>query len=223
MTSTGGISSEAMETLKQVSTGMVIDALAMAGIQGGVPDVRPARGAEDARVVGPATTILFGQPDPGAPKMSVYRAISNSEPGSVLVMDGRGLNRHFTGDNQGEWAKRHGLLAVVVYGGARDIAGYRDMGMPLYCVGSATADKPKDLQVAGHNVPVDLGGIPVKQGDIIVADEDGVVVVPAEALGTVMDNLRIMFEVEEGMSRAIKAGAPVEEIEAVIAKKKPKK
>jgi 4-hydroxy-4-methyl-2-oxoglutarate aldolase len=223
MTSTGGISSEAMETLKQVSTGMVIDALAMAGIQGGVPDVRPARGAEDARVVGPATTILFGQPDPGAPKMSVYRAISNSEPGSVLVMDGRGLNRHFTGDNQGEWAKRHGLLAVVVYGGARDIAGYRDMGMPLYCVGSATADKPKDLQVAGHNVPVDLGGIPVKQGDIIVADEDGVVVVPAEALGTVMDNLRIMFEVEEGMSRAIKAGGPVEKIEAVIAKKKPKK
>jgi 4-hydroxy-4-methyl-2-oxoglutarate aldolase len=223
VTSTGGVSMEALETLRQVSTGMVIDALAMAGIQGGVPGVRPARGAEDARIVGPATTVRFGQPDPGAPKMTVYRAISDSEPGTVLVLDGQGLERHFTGDNQGEWAKRHGLLGVVVYGGARDIAGYREMGMPLYCIGSATADKPKELQVAGHNVPVDLGGIPVKPGDIIVADEDGVVVVPAEALDTVMENLKTMFEVEEDMSRAIKSDAPVEEIEAIIARKKPKK
>ena len=221
--SSNAIPSETMELLKQVSTGMVIDALAMAGIQGGIPDVLPARGAEDAKVVGPAATVLFGQPEPGAPKISMYRAIRNSEPGSVLILDGKGVNRHFSGDNQGECAKRQGLKAVVVYGGARDIAGYREMGMPLYCIGAATADKPKELQLAGHNVPVDLGGVTVKPGDIIVTDEDGVVSIPREALDTVVQNLKTMEEVEEGMSRAIKSDAPVEEIEAVIAKKKPKK
>lgn len=223
MTSTRDIPIETMETLKRVTTGMVIDALLMAGIQGGIPDVRPARGAEDAKVVGPAATIMFGQPAHDAPKLTMYRAIRNSEPGSVLVIDGKGINRHFTGDNQGECAQRQGLTGVVVYGGARDIAGYREMRMPLYTIGSATADKPKELQIAGHNVPLDLGGVKVKPGDVVVADEDGVVVIPLESLAAVMQNLNVMFEVEEGMSRAIKSDAPVEEIEAVIAKKKPKK
>ena len=213
----------AMEILKKANSGMVADALAMAGIEGGILGVHPARGFEDAKIVGPATTVLFDQPQPGAPKLTMYRAIRNSAPGSVLVIDGKGHGGHFTGDNQGECAKRRGLLGTVVYGGARDVAGYRQMGMPLWCMGTATADKPRGLAIAGHNVPIQVNGVAVKPGDMIVADEDGVVAVPQELLGTVLENMKIIAEVEAGMEKAIKTDASIEELETIIGKKKPKK
>lgn len=222
MTQTTAVSAEALEALKGFSSGMIDDALLMAGIEGGILGIHPIRGCEDAKIVGPATTVLFGPPAPGAPKMTMYRAIRNSVPGTVLVVDGNGLGNHFTGDNQGDCAKQQGLLGIVVYGGARDVAGFRRMGMPLWCMGTGTADKPQGCVVVGHNVPIEIGGVQVKPGDIIVADEDGVVAIPQESLGTVLDNLKVITGVEEGMEKAIQRDAPVEELEAIIARKRRK-
>jgi 4-hydroxy-4-methyl-2-oxoglutarate aldolase len=222
MTQTRLASAEVLEHLRCFSSGMIDDALLMAGIEGGILGIHPARGFEDAKIVGPATTVLFGRPAPGAPKLNMYRAIRDSSPGTILVIDGNGLGNHFTGDNQGECAKRRGLLGTIVHGGARDVAGYRRMGMPLWCMGAGTADKPRGVAVVGHNVPINIGGVQVKPGDIVVADEDGVVAIPLEALGAVLENLKVMTEVEEGMEKAIQRDAPVEELEAIIAKKKPK-
>ena len=220
VTPTGVISNEALEVLKRISSGMVVDALAMAGIEGGIPGVRPVRGFENAKIVGAASTVLFGPLTPGVPKMTMYRAIRKSAPGSVLVIDGKGHGGHFTGDNQGECAQRHGILGTVVYGGARDIAGYRQMGMPLWCLGSSTADKPQGLGIVGHNVPIEIGGVQVKPGDIIVADEDGVVAIPKQSLETLLDNIKVITEIEDGMEQALRRNAPVEELEAIIGKKK---
>jgi regulator of RNase E activity RraA len=138
------------------------------------------------------------------------------------VIDGKGVDGHFTGDNQGECAKRQGLKGVVVYGGARDIAGYREIEMPLYYTGSATRANPNELQLSAYNVPIEIGGVLVKPGDVIMADEDGVVAIPAESLEVVMQDMKVIFEVEESMGKAIQRDAPLEEIIAIISKKKPK-
>jgi 4-hydroxy-4-methyl-2-oxoglutarate aldolase len=222
MSGPAGLLQEVMEVLKKASTGMLIDALAISGIKGGIMGVRPARGFEDARVLGPAVTLLYAPVRPDTPKLNTYFVIRNSPPGSVLVIDGKGVDGHFTGDNQGECAKRQGLKGVVVYGGARDIAGYREIGMPLYYTGSATRANPSELQLSAYNVPIVIGGVLVKPGDLIMADEDGVVAVPAESLETVIQNIKVIFEVEERMEQAIQRDAPVEEIMAIISKKKPK-
>jgi regulator of RNase E activity RraA len=74
----------------------------------------------------------------------------------------------------------------------------------------------------GHNVPIEIGGVRVKPGDIIVADEDGVVAIPQESLGTVLENIKVITEVEEGMEEAIQRNAPVEDLEAIIGRKKRK-
>jgi 4-hydroxy-4-methyl-2-oxoglutarate aldolase len=223
MTDTVSIPKEAAELLRKATTGMVNDALALLGFNGGIPGVRPARGSEAAKVVGRVATIAFGPPRPDSPKLTMYETIRYTPAGSVLVVDGKGMNAHFTGDNQGACAKQQGLAGMVVYGGARDIAGYRAMGMPLYCTGSATVDKPSDIRIVGYNVPVEVGGVSVRPDDIIVADEDGVVCIPAEALAATMERLQVIFDVEEAMEKAIPEGAPVDEIKAIIARKKPKK
>lgn len=199
MIQTGVVSAGAWEVLKRISSGMVADALAMAGIEGGILGIHPVRGFEEAKIVGPASTVLFGPPTPGALKMTMYRALRNSAPGSVLVIDGKGSTGHFTGDNQGECAKRHGILGIVVYGGARDVAGFRRMGMPLWCMGPSTADKPQGLAIVGHNVPIEIGGVEVKPGDIIVADEDGVAVVPRAKAAEVLKKAQEMDDTEHKM------------------------
>ncbi len=214
---------EAAETLKKANTGMINDALALAGLNGGIKGVRPARGSEDGTILGRVATVLFGSPRPDSPKLNMYQTIRDTPAGSVLVIDGKGMDCHFTGDNQGACAKRQGLAGMVVYGGARDIAGYRAMGMPLYCTGSATVDKPSDIQICGYNVPVEVAGVTVRPGDIIIGDEDGVVCIPAEALSVTLEKLQIIFGVEEAMEKAIATCAPVDEIKAIIGRKKPKK
>jgi len=213
------IPESALATLRQASTGMVNDALAMLGIQGSVVGIRPARGFEDAKIVGPAGTLFLAPPHPDTPPVTMYAAIRGMAPGAVLVIDGGGWDA-FTGDNQGECAKRRGLVGVVVNGGARDVAGFRAIGMPLFFTGAAT--RIGKVQVAGVNVPVAVGGVTIRPGDVIVADEDGVVAIPASLLPALLDKLQVIFDVEQGMEGALKREASVEEIAAILAKKKPR-
>ncbi len=223
MLDVNSIPKEIAELLEKAGTGVVNDALALLGLNGGIRGIRPSRGSEDAKIVARASTVAFGPPRPDSPKLSMYQTIRDTPSGNVLVVDGNGIDAHFTGDNQGECAKRQGLAAMVVYGGARDIAGYRQMGMPLYCTGSATIDKPMDIQIVGYNVPVEIGGVTVRPGDIIVADEDGVVCIPAEASAALAGALQTIFEVEDALAKVIQSNGPTDEIRAIIARKKPKK
>jgi len=217
---TSNVSADAMMILKDATTGMVNDALALAGIQGSVVGIRPARGFEDTKIIGPASTVFLAPPHPDTPAISMYATIREQPAGNVLVIDGGGWQANFTGDNNGECARRHGLVGIVVNGASRDVAGFRAIGMPLFCTGAET--RIGKVQITGVNVPVEIGGVTIRPGDIMVADEDGVVSIPASVLPTALNNLKTIFEVERGMEDALKRDAPVLEIMAILAKKKPK-
>jgi regulator of RNase E activity RraA len=211
-----------MKVFKKVGTGAVADALAMARLEGSIPDIRPARGFEDGRIVGPAVTVYWAPARPGTPEHTHFNAIHAAAPGSVLVIDGKGMHQRFGGDRHAEYAKRHGVAAFVIWGGVRDIAGFREIGMPLYSLGGSTKAKPGNFRVAAINIPVEVGGVVVNPGDIIVADEDGVVAVPKEAVSVVMENLKVVLRVEEEVNKAIERGAAPEEINTIATSKKPK-
>ena len=72
-------------------------------------------------------------------------------------------------------------------------------------------------------MPVEVGKVTVRPGDIIVADEDGVVCIPAGLATALVGALQTIFEVEEAMEKAIQRAAPIDELRAIIARKKPKK
>ncbi len=213
---------EVLETLKEASTGVIADALALVGFQGGVEGVHAARGFEGVKIVGPACTIQFGAPRPDTPKLTNYDIIENLPPGGILVIDAKGDPNHFAGDNVGSYAKGRGLVGVIVFGGARDVAGWRQVGMPLYCTGLATKDKPAGMRITGFQIPVEIGGVLVRPDDILVGDEDGIVVVPRESLEALVEKVKFMFDVEAAMQQAIKRGASGKELSGIIARKKPK-
>lgn len=216
------IPSEAMEVLSRVNTGMVIDALAMSGIQGGIIGIHPVRGFEDAKVIGRAATAQFAPARSDTPKLNMYAVARMSSPGSVLVVDAAGQPGHFVGDNVAACARRQGVLGIVVNGGVRDVGGLREAGLPIYSTGLAVR-QPANMQLSAQGIPVSIGGVLVRPGDVVFADEDGVVMIPEGALETVIENMKTIFEVEDGMARAIQADAPVEEIAAILSRKKQKR
>lgn len=212
----------AMEVLQRVNTGMVIDALAMSGIQGGIIGIYPIRGFEDAKVIGRAATVQFAPPRADTPKLSMYGIARSAGAGTVLVVDADGIPGHVVGDNVAENAKRAGVKGIVVYGGVRDVTGLREAALPIYSTGLAVR-QPANMTLSAQDIPVTIGGVRIVPGDVVFADEDGVVIIPAGALDQVIENMKTIFEVEEGMAKAIKSGAPTEEIVAILSKKKQKK
>lgn len=77
-------------------------------------------------------------------------------------------------------------------------------------------------QVVGHNVPSEIGGVAIRPGGIIIADEDGVVAIPEEASVALPEALQTIFEVEKDMEKAIQGNASDEELRAIISRKNPK-
>jgi 4-hydroxy-4-methyl-2-oxoglutarate aldolase len=213
---------EMMEILKEASTGVIADALALVGFQGGVAGVHPARGFEGVKIVGPVCTIQFGAPRSDTPKLTNYDIIEHLPAGRILIIDAKGDPNHFAGDNVGAYAKGRGLAGVVIFGGARDVAGWRQAGMPLYCTGLATKDKPAGMRITGFQIPVEIGGVPVKPEDLLVGDEDGIVVIPRESLGALVEKVKLVLDVEAAMQQAITRGASGKELAGIIARKKPK-
>jgi len=220
MTQASSPSEHVLNTLRDTPTGYVCDALNKLGLSGAMRSIRPARGFEDMRLVGPALTLEI-KPVTGftGKNLSPYEIYAGAKPGQVSVIAGGGLEKVYTGDNQANMAKSHGIAGLVIDGGARDVAGIRGLGLPLWYTGAQTERHEPGTVISAVNVPVTVGGIVVNPDDIIVADEDGVVVIPLHALDAVMTQVIVISEIEEEMDKLIARGASLNEIQALTARK----
>lgn len=139
-----------------------------------------------AAVVGRARTLRFLPmredlaPNPDEPSQNAQRrAIESIAAGEILVVDAGGyLGAGTLGDILCERMKYRGALAVVVDGAVRDSAQIREVGLPVWCKGVHGAASSRSMWPADNNVPIRCGGCTVMPGDYIIADEDGVVVIP---------------------------------------------
>lgn len=145
------------------------------------PLYRPA-----PRLVGQALTVKA----PPGDNLTVHGALGMIQPSDVLVIDWRGYTGGCgTGAGSLVVPFTRGLAGVVVDGGWRDIGELRDLGLPVYGQSVSVFSPPK--QRPGEiNVPVCCGGVVVHAGDLIVADEEGVAVVPRDQCATVAASLR---------------------------------
>jgi len=158
------------ETLGGFGTATVHEALGRVGYLG--PEFRPAWAG--ARIGGTAVTVLCWPGD----NLMIHVAVEQCRPGDVLVV---ATNSPSTDGLFGELfataLARRGVRGVVLGCGVRDVAELREMGFPAWSR-AVSAQGSVKATAGAVNVPVVLGGQTIHPGDVIVADDDGVMVVP---------------------------------------------
>ncbi|NBH09078.1 DUF1932 domain-containing protein [Amycolatopsis sp. SID8362] len=150
-----------------------------------------------ARVAGRARTVWV----PNGDNLALHRAIACSRPGDVLVVNGGGdVSRALLGELMAERAKRRGVLGIVADGALRDVGELERIGFPAWARGVCPAGPYKNGP-GQVDVPVAVGGVVVRPGDLVVGDDDGVIVVPAaEAAASLLGGRAV--EADEAQRRA---------------------
>jgi 4-hydroxy-4-methyl-2-oxoglutarate aldolase len=133
------------------------------------------------RIAGPAYTVRCAPGD----NLMLHAAIYRASPGSVIVVEAGDLDYAVAGGNVCAVAQKRGIAAFVIDGVLRDLAEVRANRFPVFARGVIPFPGGKDV-IEALNGAVRCGGVEVAAGDVIVADEEGIVVVPVVRLDDVL-------------------------------------
>ncbi len=126
------------------------------------------------RVAGPAYTVRC----PAGENLMLHAAIHRAEPGSIIVVQAGDLDYALAGGNVCATAQKNGIAAFVIDGVIRDLAEIRATQFPVFARGISPIPGVKKQVDILNTAPVTCGSAIVHPGDIVVADEEGIVVIP---------------------------------------------
>jgi regulator of RNase E activity RraA len=130
--------------------------------------------------------------------------------GDVVVIDAAGReDAGILGEMLATRLARLGAAGVVCDGGMRDVVALRGLGLPVFCRGPAPASSTAGLMLVDHGLPVAIGGVTVFPGDMVVADEDGVVICPAASWEKAKAEVAAREAIEAYVRLRVEAGEPV--------------
>lgn len=180
-------------------TGFVADAMEGQGALSMA--IKPLPGLPH-RVVGPALTCRSGPED----ILALMAALTEVQPGDVLVnATGGWQGCAAMGDRVAGMLRNAGAAGAVTDGPARDLPGIQAVGLPVFCTG-LNPNSPFSKGPGTVGLPVEIGGRRVESGDMIVADADGVVVVPFARIDAVAARLADIAALEAALDAEVAAG-----------------
>lgn len=136
------------------------------------------------RIAGPAVTVSL--PVGGINMLKM--AMDLTQAGDILIVDVRGdVSAAMWGGNVSLGMSARGILGVIVDGAIRDVSQLREIPFPAWSRGIATPAQNSSSPRGEINFPIACGGVVVNPGDIVVADEDGIVVVPPLAADEILE------------------------------------
>lgn len=167
------------------------------------------------RQVGRAFTLRFvparedlATPESWSSPRSTRAAIEAMPAGCIAVVDTAGItDAGIFGDILCARMRLRGVAALVTDGAVRDVAGVLDSGLPVWCGGVAAPPSVAGLTFVNWQEPIGCGGVAVFPDDVIVADADGAVVIPAALLAEVVDAAREQERLETWIMGEVQAGA----------------
>ncbi|MBB3897030.1 ribonuclease activity regulator RraA [Roseococcus suduntuyensis] len=212
------LSPETKSALEKITTATLTTVLLKKGLRSvwmrGAAPFTPA--AQGKRLVGEAFTLRFvparedlATPASWASPISTRAAIEAMPEGVIAVADAMGVtDAGIFGDILCARLAKRGVTALVTDGAVRDVAGVNGTGLPVWCAGGAAPPSVASLTFVAWQEPIGCGGVAVFPGDIIVADADGCVLIPADIVDAVtteaieQERLEgwIMKQVEDGMA-----------------------
>lgn len=181
-------------TLASVSTATITTILLKKGLRNvWLRGPRPLR-PDQPRLVGRAFTLRFiparedlATPESWSSPRSTRAAIEAMPPGCITVVDAMGMtDAGIFGDILCARMQKRGVTALITDGVVRDLSGVLGTGLPVWCRGAAAPPSVAGLTFVNWQEPIGCGGVAVFPDDIIVADGDGAVVIPAALLNDVL-------------------------------------
>jgi len=199
--------------LEKLSTTNLADALDKEGMRGAVIGIRPMY--DCPRIIGRTVTMKVTAAGMWKTKYHMgVRAIDSASAGDIIVIDNRGdTNNNCWGEILSMGAKMKGVSGVVVDGAARDIDACKEFGFPVYARGAVPITARGRIMEESVNEVVRIGDIQVRPGDIVMADVNGVVIVPVEKLDDVVKSAEGIVEKESAMVEELRNGANIVEVD----------
>lgn len=202
---------ELIKRFQALDTTCVSDAMDKTGIECAVYGVKPVRTGE--KICGRAFTVHY-MPC-GAVRGTVGDFLDDVKPGEVIVIDNAGRdNCTVWGDIMAATAKKMGIEGTVIDGVCRDIPAILECGYPVFSKGYYMRTGKDRVYVDAVNVPVTLSDIEVRPGDIIMGDDTGVIVVPAERAAEVADIAENIDAKEKEILKLVGDGCTLKEARA---------
>ena len=206
-----------IETLSGVTTATLTTVLHKKGLRNiwlrGTKPLRPGQ----KRVVGLAFTLRFiparedlATPASWSSPVSTRAAIEAMPPGCIAVVDAMGItDAGIFGDILCERMSVRGVAGLITDGVVRDLAGILRTGLPVWCKGAAAPASIAGLTFINWQEPIACGGVAIFPDDVIVADDDGAVVIPKALLDDVVGEAAEQERFEAWIVSEVQAGAPL--------------
>lgn len=202
-------------------TSMVADIMDKLGLFGAVAASSLTPSITGAPIVGPAITVrhepLTGDSNPNQRAAQNFNGMAEMEahnlaqPGDVVVIQGvAGLSN--MGGVSATIAQRQGIVGAIVDGGVRDLNLSREIGFPKWASEVTPITGKWRIKTTEINGPVTICGLRVLPGDLIVADDSGVCVVPREHAKAVADACVKAFELEARRLAAVREGTHIADL-----------
>lgn len=162
------------------------------------------------RFVGRALTVRIPAPD----GLLLHRVMAQATPGDVVVIDtGSNRTHAVVGAVIATAAQVAGVAGIVVDGVVTDVLELREMAIPVFARGtSVLTAKQVGIDDGGINVPVVCGGVTVQPGDVVMADENGVLALDPEVAAAVVDRALASDNAEPELLRQLRSGKPLPDL-----------
>ncbi|MFZ4842491.1 RraA family protein [Mycetocola saprophilus] len=193
-----------------ISTAAVSDAmdsLHLAGWLRGISARVPT-----AAVCGPAYTVTYRGVDPVKGFRGAANYIDDVPDGAVVIIDNGGSTAITTwGSLLTTVARARGIAGTVIHGAARDIGEIRAHHFPLFSTAVGMTSGKNRVELAGIGLAVNIHGVGVHPGDLIVADDNGVIAVPAARAAEVLRRAHNVALTEERIAKLVASGVRLDE------------
>lgn len=200
--------------LEKMSTTNIADALDALSLKGSTYGIIPMWHSM-GKIIGPAVTIkvIASGLTKGKHHLGV-NAISVANPGDVIIIDNGGrIDTSCWGGILSNGAKMKGVSGVVIDGACRDLDESIETGFNVYARGTVVATARGRVTEEATNVMIQVAGVQVRPGDIVMGDRSGVVIIPKERLDEVVLKAEELHRKETAMIKEILSGVSILEVD----------